>query len=234
MDAGRRVVRRRSMRCVCVSTSQRPGPLFGGCHFGSSAANIRANRTRFWPQPARPTPPAIPCPRGGSQPARGRGAGISWPAVSIRGHRRSGGAVSKPRMKPHGPLTHPAAWAHRRGSSRADRRATAPPSPRGAAPRRPGARGRPLAGVPRADRCNGRIRGPFRSRVAPRAASTPWLSTTWALVRFYSGYGASARLLWAGRGRRWEKLIFGGFSTMSRSRAKKIAWVRMHEVNQNC
>jgi hypothetical protein len=27
-----------------------------------------------------------------------------------------------------------------------------------------------------------------------------------------------------GRGRRWEKLIFGGFSNMSRSRAKKIAW----------
>ncbi len=74
------------------------------------------------------------------------------PAVSIRGHRRSGGAVSKPRMKPHGSLTHPAAWAHRRGSFLADQRATAPPSPRGAAPRRPAARGRPLADVSRADR----------------------------------------------------------------------------------
>ena len=56
-----------------------PGPLFGGGHFGSSAANIRANRTRFWPQPVRPTPPVFPCPRGGSKPARGRAAGISFP-----------------------------------------------------------------------------------------------------------------------------------------------------------
>ena len=74
------------------------------------------------------------------------------PAACIRGHRSYEGAVSKPRVKPHGSLTHPAAWAHRRGGFLADQRATAPPSPRGAAPRRPAARGRPLADVSRADR----------------------------------------------------------------------------------
>ena len=83
-----------------------------------------------------------------TQPSRGH----LVPAVSIRGHRRFEGAVSKPRMKPHGSLTHPAAWIHRRGSLRADQRATEPPSPRGAAPRRPAARGRPLADVTRTDR----------------------------------------------------------------------------------
>ena len=76
MQERRRVVRRQQH----VLGVQLPsGPLFGGCQFCSSAANIHANRTRFWPQPVRPTPPVFPCPRGGSKPARGRAAGISCP-----------------------------------------------------------------------------------------------------------------------------------------------------------
>ena len=221
MDAGRRVVRRQQ-HALCVREHvpfrRLPFRLQRGEYSCESHEILATAAAR---DAARVS---VPAGRIAARPRPQRGDFV--PAASTRHHGRCEGAASKPRMKSYGSLTHPAAWYHRRGSSRADRRATAPPSPRGAAPRRPGARGRPLADVPRADRCIERFRSPFRSLVAPRPASTPWLGTTWALVRFYSGYGASAGPLWAGRGRRWKKVKSDENSTMSEKSRFGIKWCK--------